>query len=146
MQFDPIRFRSMRQATVWSTSHTLAQVGLKLRLTTPGQARRYLPEDSIEPLATVDDTEKTHPIRATIRPLCATLALLLAVPSVANRLPVECLERVDASRVCVQGGTCTMGCTPEQRSCEPDEYPALQVVVARFEMATHEVSQALWEP
>ena len=49
----------------------------------------------------------------------------------------------------VQGGTFTMGCTPEQDGydgdCYGDEKPAHQVRVRSFEIGKYEVTQELWE-
>ncbi len=48
----------------------------------------------------------------------------------------------------VEGGTFTMGCTPEQYAvhvCNSDEYPRHQVRVSSFEIGKYEVTQELWE-
>ena len=46
----------------------------------------------------------------------------------------------------VEGGTFTMGCTPEQgENCEDCESPAHQVTVSSFYMCETEATQALWE-
>ena len=46
----------------------------------------------------------------------------------------------------VEGGTFTMGCTPEQGDdCEDCEFPAHQVTVSSFYMCETEVTQALWK-
>ena len=45
----------------------------------------------------------------------------------------------------VSGGTFRMGCTSEQQSCEPDEYPVHEVRVKDFYLAETEVTQALWK-
>ena len=45
----------------------------------------------------------------------------------------------------VEGGTFTMGCTPEQQQCDADENPARPVQVESFEIGRFEMTQALWE-
>ncbi len=45
----------------------------------------------------------------------------------------------------VKGGTYTIGCTSEQRDCDSDESPAVEVTVKDFEIGKYEVTQALWE-
>ena len=80
-----------------------------------------------------------------MRTACGALGFLLAAHAAAEQLPAQVLERVEASMVRVEGGTFTMGCTPEQGVCEPDEHPAHPVEVASFELAKHEVTQALWQ-
>ena len=48
--------------------------------------------------------------------------------------------------VFVQGGTFTMGCTPEQGSdCYSDEKPAHQVTVSSFYIGKYEVTQEQWK-
>ncbi len=48
--------------------------------------------------------------------------------------------------VSVQGGSFTMGCTPEQgRWCKDNEKPAHRVRVSSFEISKYEVTQELWE-
>ena len=61
-----------------------------------------------------------------------------------GRLP-EILREVDAQMVRVEGGTFTMGCTPEQEPCRADEKPARTVRIERFEIGRFEVTQELWE-
>ena len=61
-----------------------------------------------------------------------------------GRLP-EILRDVGAQMVPVEGGTFTMGCTPEQKRCDPDEKPTRTVRVERFEIGRFEVTQVLWE-
>ncbi|HRI29820.1 MAG TPA: formylglycine-generating enzyme family protein, partial [Chitinophagales bacterium] len=47
--------------------------------------------------------------------------------------------------VYVEGGTFTMGCTPEQGSdCEDDEKPPYSKTVSNFYMGKYEVTQAQW--
>jgi len=48
--------------------------------------------------------------------------------------------------VFVQGGTFTMGCTPEQGSdCDKNEKPAHQVTLSSFYIGKYEVTQAQWK-
>ena len=61
-----------------------------------------------------------------------------------GRMP-EILRDVSAQMVRVEGGTFTMGCTPEQESCLPDEKPARTVRIESFEIGRFEVTQVLWE-
>jgi uncharacterized repeat protein (TIGR02543 family) len=45
----------------------------------------------------------------------------------------------------VEGGTFTMGCTPEQGSdCDDNEKPSHRVTVGNFQIGKYEVTQALW--
>ena len=55
------------------------------------------------------------------------------------------IEMVDAQMVRVEGGTFTMGCTPEQTGCRDEEKPAHQVRISSFELSKYEVTQELWE-
>ena len=61
-----------------------------------------------------------------------------------GRLP-EILQEVSAQMVRVEGGSFTMGCTPKQEPCHPDEYPTRPVQVASFEIGRFEMTQELWE-
>ena len=61
-----------------------------------------------------------------------------------GRLP-EILQEVNAQMVRVEGGTFTMGCTPEQENCFPDEKPTRTVRIESFEIGKFEVTQVLWE-
>ena len=48
--------------------------------------------------------------------------------------------------VSIQGGSFTIGCTPEQGDdCEDSEKPAHRVQVSSFEISKYEVTQELWE-
>lgn len=83
-----------------------------------------------------------------------TLELLLAAEAklraaerparLADRLPAIVGE-VSSQMVRVEGGSFTMGCTPEQESCGPDEKPVHSVQIASFEIGRHEVTQELWQ-
>ena len=57
----------------------------------------------------------------------------------------EVLREVGAQMVRVEGGTFTMGCTPEQEDCADDEKPAHPVQVESFEIGRFEMTQELWE-
>ena len=51
---------------------------------------------------------------------------------------------VNAQMVRVEGGSFTMGCTPEQGECAEREKPAHRVRVSSFEISKYEVTQELW--
>ena len=53
----------------------------------------------------------------------------------AERLP-EILQMVNAQMVRVEGGSFTMGCTPEQENCDDDEKPPRRVQINSFEIGT----------
>ena len=81
------------------------------------------------------------------------LELLLAVQAkldaAEERAPLEerlpdILEAVNAEMVRVEGGSFTMGCTPEQEVCHADERPLRTVQVGTSEIGTYEVTQDLW--
>ena len=57
----------------------------------------------------------------------------------------EVLQEVSAQMVRVEGGTFTMGCTPEQEQCDADENPTRPVRVESFEIGRFEMTQELWE-
>ena len=61
-----------------------------------------------------------------------------------ERLP-DILSWMDAQMVRVEGGSFTMGCTPEQHTCAADEEPTHQVEVPSFEISAYEITQELWE-
>ena len=61
-----------------------------------------------------------------------------------ERLP-EIPKKVDTQMVRVEGGTFTMGCTPEQYNCHNDEKPTHPVRIESFEIGKYEVTQELWE-
>ena len=81
------------------------------------------------------------------------LELLLAVEAKLNaaqlapledRLP-DILDSVRARMVLVEGGSFTMGCTPEQENCSGDELPVHGVRVGPFLIGSYEVTQELWQ-
>ena len=56
------------------------------------------------------------------------------------------LSELEANMVWVEGGTFTMGATPEQGSdAESDEKPAHQVTLSGFYICKYEVTQELWQ-
>ena len=57
----------------------------------------------------------------------------------------EVLQEVSAQMVRVEGGTFTMGCTPEQEYCDADERPVHRVRIESFEIGRFEMTQELWE-
>ena len=57
----------------------------------------------------------------------------------------DILREVRSQMVRVEGGAFTMGCTPEQEKCGPDESPVRSVQVASFEIGRYEVTQELWQ-
>ncbi len=82
-------------------------------------------------------------------PLAFPLVLFLSGPVVAQeqlaeRLP-EIVQAINAQMVRVEGGSFTMGCTPEQEHCADDERPTHRVQIGRFEIGKYEVTQELWE-
>ena len=79
------------------------------------------------------------------KPLGWLFSLCLCASASAQDLPAEVSGFVNAQMEFVEGGSFTMGCTPEQVTCEPDEYPAHRVEVGSFEITRHEVTQGLWE-
>ena len=62
---------------------------------------------------------------------------------IRGQLP-EILSEVSRGMVRVEGGTFTMGCTPEQYACGANESPVREVRIASFEIGRHEVTQGLW--
>ena len=70
-------------------------------------------------------------------------ARLLEAGTVTERL-LALLLKVDAQMVRIEGGSFTMGCTPEQTECHDNEKPAHQVRVSSFELSKYEVTQEVW--
>ena len=75
------------------------------------------------------------------------LALLLAAPGLAAAQPITItVKGVSFKMVKVQGGTFTMGATPEQGSDVYDkEKPAHRVTLSSYYIGETEVTQALWK-
>ena len=61
-----------------------------------------------------------------------------------GRLP-DILQEVDAQMVRVEGGSFTMGWTPEQANGGADEQPTHTVRLESFEIGRYETTQELWE-
>jgi formylglycine-generating enzyme required for sulfatase activity len=60
--------------------------------------------------------------------------------------PEEVSSNLDSTMVFVQGGTFTMGCTPEQgNDCKDNEKPAHSVTVNDFYLCKYETTQRLWK-
>jgi len=51
---------------------------------------------------------------------------------------------IDIEMVKVEGGTFTMGCTPEQGHCKNEAIPAHQVTVSAFYMSKFPITQKQW--
>ncbi len=66
------------------------------------------------------------------------------IAKLQERLP-ELLVQVNAQMVRIEGGSFTMGCTPEQIGCANNEKPAHQVRISSFELSKYEVTQEVWE-
>ena len=62
----------------------------------------------------------------------------------SEQLP-DILREIRSQMVRVEGGSFVMGCTPEQKKCDPDESPARRVQIASFEIGKYEVTQELWQ-
>lgn len=76
-----------------------------------------------------------------------TLELLSVVGTKLEKAEHPYSPLLEKQMVHVQGGTFTMGCTPEQKQrwCDDDEEPAHRVRVSSFEISKYEVTQELWE-
>jgi formylglycine-generating enzyme required for sulfatase activity len=68
---------------------------------------------------------------------------LLAI--IAIQVKVFGQDSVKFEMVFVEGGTFTMGCTPEQKNCDKSSKPAHQVTLDDFYIGKYEVTQAQWE-
>lgn len=68
---------------------------------------------------------------------------LRPAPGVAQQQAYE-VGGVKFTMVQVEGGSYNMGATPEQQKPYHDEYPCHPVTVGDFQIATTEVTQALW--
>ena len=90
------------------------------------------------------DSEHYSPALEMILAAEARLEAAERLARIKLRLPAILLE-VDADLVRVEGGTFTMGCTPEQLDCDSDESPTREVRVNAFELGRFEVTQELWE-
>ena len=90
------------------------------------------------------DSEHYSPALEAIVAAEARLKAAARLARLKGRLP-EILRDVSAQMVRVEGGTFTMGCTPEQEKCFPDEVPARAVRIESFEIGRFEMTQELWE-
>jgi len=52
--------------------------------------------------------------------------------------------RYGIEMVFVEGGTFTMGCTPEQGDCRNEEKPAHEVILSNFYIGKYEITQKQW--
>ena len=110
-------------------------------------------------IATYHATMEAIPMKTILTFL---LVLFLSGPAVAEDLPPDtladkatkamesgdlqkALRMVNAQMVGVEGGSFTMGCTPEQENCADDEKPTHLVQVGSFEISKYEITQELWE-
>ena len=90
------------------------------------------------------DSEHYAPALKAILAAEARMKTAARLARLQGRLP-EILRDVSARMVRVEGGTFTMGCTPELEKCFPDEKPTRTVQVESFEIGRFEVTQVLWE-
>ena len=89
------------------------------------------------------DSEHYTPALKLIVAAEARLEAAERLARIKGRLP-DILREVRREMVQVEGGTFTMGCTPEQQNCGADESPVREVRVDSFEIGRHEVTQELW--
>ena len=90
------------------------------------------------------DSEHYTPALEAIVTAEARMKAAARLARLEGRLP-EILRDVSARMVRVEGGTFTMGCTPEQEQCLADEKPTRTVRIGSFEIGRFEVTQVLWE-
>ena len=90
------------------------------------------------------DSEHYTPALEAILAAEAKLRSAERLARLKGRLP-EILQEVSSQMVRVEGGSFTMGCTPEQEKCTSDESPTRPVRIERFEIGRFEVTQELWE-
>lgn len=72
-------------------------------------------------------------------------SLLLSNPGVAQERLPDVWKKLDEQMVLVEGGSFTMGCTPDQEVCSADEKPVRLVRIESFEISRYEITQELWE-
>jgi formylglycine-generating enzyme required for sulfatase activity len=70
---------------------------------------------------------------------------LAIVAIIAIQVKVFGQDSVKIEMVFVEGGTFTMGCTPEQKDCNFTSMPAHQVTLNDFYIGKYEITQAQWE-
>ena len=90
------------------------------------------------------DSEHYTPALKLIVAAEARLEAAERLARIKGRLP-DILREVRGEMVRVEGGTFTMGCTPEQPYCDADESPVRAVRVGSFEIGRYEVTQGLWQ-
>ena len=92
---------------------------------------------------------KQFPLFVWLRPLLAALFFAVVMPSDAQDAAATrtfTVKGVTFTMVFVEGGTFTMGATPEQWSeADDDEKPAHQVTLSSFFIGQTEVTQELWQ-
>ena len=90
------------------------------------------------------DSEHYTPALETILAAEDRLRAAARLARLRGRL-AEVMQAVNAQMVRVEGGSFTMGCTPEQARCGTGEEPAHAVRVESFEIGRFEMTQELWE-
>ena len=66
-------------------------------------------------------------------------------PAASTSKPKLTLNNLMSNMVYVEGGTFTMGATPEQQNPDLDEKPAHSVTLSSYYICKYEVTQALWK-
>ena len=105
------------------------------------EGRRLLAQFAV---AAGRDSEHYTPALEAIVAAEGKLRAAARLARLGGRLP-EVLQEVGAQMVRVEGGSFTMGCTPEQERCDADEHPTRPVQVESFEIGRFEMTQELWE-
>ena len=103
--------------------------------------------------ASLHETEVTGPYngnRYGAEPLGTTVEVSESQHTSALQLPLKdrrtyTVNGISFSMVTVDGGTFTMGATPEQQNLYDDERPAHQVTLSTYAIGETEVTQALWQ-
>ena len=90
------------------------------------------------------DSEHYAPALELIAAAEARMEAAERLARIKGRLP-EILSEVSREMVQLEGGTFTMGCTPEQFDCAGDENPLREVRIENFEIDRYEVTQGLWQ-
>ncbi|MDR0795638.1 MAG: formylglycine-generating enzyme family protein [Tannerella sp.] len=97
------------------------------------------------------ETERTSSVAASDTasiklPEQETATTQIQSPSIPFANFTETANLLNIKMIAVQGGTFTMGCTPEQGDdCGYAEKPAHQVTVGNFLIGSHEVTQKQWQ-
>ena len=90
------------------------------------------------------DSEHYGPALEAIRAVEGRIRAAARRARLGGRL-AEVLKEVNAQMVRVEGGTFTMGCTPERQQCGAGEEPARPVHIESFEIGRFEMTQEIWE-